>query len=140
MSVDAYQIIANMVHALDLVAADDLTCAAAALGIPSRQRGVAGPVIIAHLTKLNVKTLRGMWTQTCRLAGGTRSAKTLASGSLSETLASGSSEIPLLPPVLPVVNTIGAREAESDSDTDLDLDQAVESPSWLEQWQGYPQL
>ena len=138
-----------MVHALDSVAADDLTCAAAALGIPSRQRGVDGPVIIAHLTKLNVKTLRGMWTQTCRLAGGTRSAKTLASGSLSETLASGSlsemlasgsSEIPLLPPVLPVVNTIGAREAESDSDTDLDLDQAVESPSWLEQWQGHPQL
>ena len=108
LSVDAYQIIGNMICALDLVAADDLTCATESLGIPSRQRGVDGPVIIAHLTQRNVKTLCGMWRSTRQppmAVGATLSSPVLASGSMSQMSAGSSS-----PCVLPVVGGAEAGE------------------------------
>ena len=54
-SVDAYQIIANMICALGKRTDGDLAHVAAFLGIPSRQRGVDAPTIISHWANINVK-------------------------------------------------------------------------------------
>ena len=60
-------------YVLDSVAESDLTRAAESLGIPFRERGVDGPVVVSHLTQIKIKTLRGMWRSArlapCRVAG-----------------------------------------------------------------------
>ena len=141
LSLDAHQIVQNMIYALDSVAASDLTCAAELLGIPSRERGVDGPVVVSHLTQIKIKTLRGMWRSARRapstVAGVRGSHQVLASGSVSGMLASGSEAV--LPPcAVPVLGTAEARESDSDVDLELDPTVAIQDQSCLEQWQRHP--
>ena len=142
-SVDAYQIIANMICALGKRTDGDLACVAAFLGIPSRQRDVDAPTIISHLANINVKIVRsiryGMRRSHYRVYG------PVASGTMSSVLESvNNNELPngfdcFSLPVVDTATTAALPLELGDSDSDLDIGAASgagvegDNPSTLEQ-------
>ena len=131
LSLDAFQVLGNLLFIADNVSADRRASIAELFGIAPKQRGVDPSALVAGLTCLNVKTIRGIYTslvdnkwlgQTCmnRSRGGARKAL-LTMGS--QKLAIGSSELQAARPLparpLPDIGGGDLDEGERDSEEDF---------------------
>lgn len=156
LSLDAFQILGNSLRHIHHVTPSHRAEIANLLGLPPRQRGFDPPALVAALTCLNVKTVRGLYTslQACgwsSVACGARSfgACTIAeaSGSVDPGSLIGLTSRPLatsqerrLPQVQPEDHSDIANSEESDS-LDLDVTEEAtgsEHKSVLETWQTHP--
>ena len=156
LSLDAFQILGNALRHLHQLTPSIRADIANLLGFPARQRGFDPPALVAALTCLNVKTVRGLYTsfQACdwsheACAARSYNVSTLieASGSVDPGLLLGLTSRPLatsqerpLPQVQPEDHIDHANCEDSDS-VDLDVAEeatGLEDKTLLETWKMHP--
>ena len=146
-SKDAREILANMLWHFDGVSGSNRATVAALLGIPRKQRGIDACHLVAHLTCLNIKTVRNL-KERFAMCNWRHPNTSLAVGSVarsSEPAAAAALDEQNWP--LPHISMPLPEEEEEvdgclDSDTDIDCDDyvAAHSSSRQSQCQGQSQL